>query len=113
MKVAKVTVNDLDLKGMPDTKGSVLAYRLLGPEPAEPRDWTLWIGFVLGLCFGFPGVCVVWHFTSWFTEEYWIRILATAVTSGSFVAAMIDNASRTMPDQNTRLTSEYRVPRED
>ena len=112
LKITKVTVNDLDLKGMPDTTGSVLAYRLLDPERPEPRERTLWIGFVLGLCFGFPGVCLVWLFTSWFTDEYWIRVLATVVTSGSFFAAMVDDASRTTPDQNTRMTSDNRVPRE-
>jgi hypothetical protein len=112
MKAAKVTASDLDLKGMPDTKGSVLAYRLLDAERPEPRDKSLLIGFLIGSCFGFPAVYLVWLFTSWFTDEYWIRVLATAVTTFSFISALIDDASRTTPDQNARLTSEYRVPRE-
>jgi hypothetical protein len=64
----KVTKEDFELGGMPNTKDSVLAYRLLEKERPEPREITFLLGFLAGFCGGVPLIFLVWFFTSWFTS---------------------------------------------
>jgi hypothetical protein len=106
----KVIKEDLELGGMPSTKDSVLAFRLLEKERPEPRHVTFLLGFLAGFTGGVPLIFLVWFCTSWFTDVFETRLFSTAVTVGGFLSALVDTAIKS--EQNTRLTYDNKVPLE-